>query len=389
MALQGGALPEPVSGRAMLPIELLEISDQPDYAKPANRSVDGRAILDNLWRPAQKFLGCRYGIVGGAMSWVSDHVLVAAISEAGGFGVYAAAAMPPAALRDGIMATQALTRQPFGVNVITFHPEFERMIGVCIETGVSHVVLAGGMPSSDAIKRLKRADVRVMCFGATLAMARRVLKSGADAIIIEGMEAGGHIGPVSTMVLAQEILPHIDEVPVFVAGGIGRGESMAAYLVMGAAGCQIGTKLATARESCAHARFKQALIGAKARDAVVSPNLDPLFRVIPVRALANPAMDGFGSLQRTLMDRMERGEISAADSRREIEEYWAGRLRDAVVEGDVKNGSLMAGQCVAMVTSEQTVAEILEEMVEQAAVAVARLCRAGGQLAQLAPQQFG
>jgi len=213
-----------------------------------------------------------------------------------------------------------------------------------------------------------------MCFAATLAMARRAVRAGADALIIEGMEAGGHIGPVSTSVLAQEILPGIGDVPVFVAGGIGRGEAIAAYLVMGAAGCQIGTRLACAKESPAHPDFKRAFIKAKARDAVVSPKLDASFPVIPVRALGNPAMARFAGIQRDLMVRIERSEITTAQAQNEVEHYWAGRLRNAVVDGDVENGSLMAGQSVSMVTGEQTVAEILNELVEQARSAVSRLC---------------
>jgi len=189
---------------------------------------------------------------------------------------------------------------------------------------------------------------------------------GVDAIVIEGSEAGGHIGPVSTGVLAQEILPHLQSVPVFVAGGIGRGEAMLAYLEMGAAGVQLGTRFVCARESIAHSRFKQAFIRAAARDAVASVQLDPHFPVIPVRALANPATERFVAMQRQAISRFARGELSQKEAQLEIEHFWAGALRRAVIDGDIESGSLMAGQSVGFVTREQATAEILEELVDQA-----------------------
>ena len=193
-----------------------------------------------------------------------------------------------------IGATAALTERPFGVNLITLHPQLLELIDVCAEHRVGHVVLAGGLPSSAAIARIKRRAARgSFCFAPALGLARKLVRMGADAIVIEGSEAGGHIGPVSTGVLAQEILPHLGEVPVFVAGGIGRGEAMLAYLEMGAAGVQLGTRFVCAHESIAHPRFKQAFIRAAARDAVASVQLDPRFPVIPVRALANPATERF------------------------------------------------------------------------------------------------
>jgi len=189
---------------------------------------------------------------------------------------------------------------------------------------------------------------------------------GVDAIVIEGNEAGGHVGPVSTGVLAQEILPHLASVPVFVAGGIGRGEAMLAYLEMGAAGVQLGTRFVCAHESIAHPRFKQAFIRAAARDAIASVQLDPRFPVIPVRALHNPATDRFAAMQRRVIDRFMQGELSQKAAQLEIEHFWAGALRRAVIDGDIEAGSLMAGQSVGFVTREQSVTEILEELVGQA-----------------------
>jgi enoyl-[acyl-carrier protein] reductase II len=180
------------------------------------------------------------------------------------------------------------------------------------------------------------------------------------------MEAGGHIGPVSTGVLAQEILPHVAGVPVFVAGGIARGEAMLSYLEMGAAGVQLGTRFVCATESIAHPHFKKAFVRAAARDAVPSVQLDPRFPVIPVRALVNDGVRRFMEKQREVIDRFVKGEVAQKDAQLEIEHFWAGALRRAVIDGDVEGGSLMAGQSVGMVTKEQPTKEILDELVGQA-----------------------
>jgi enoyl-[acyl-carrier protein] reductase II len=285
--------------------------------------------------------------------------------------------MSPALLSAEIQATKALTRRPFGVNLITLHPQLLDLIDVCADRRVDHVVLAGGLPSGAAVNRIKQSGARVFCFAPALGFARKLVRMGVDAIVIEGSEAGGHIGPVSTGVLAQEILPHLADVPVFVAGGIGRGEAMLAYLEMGASGVQLGTRFVCAHESVAHPRFKQAFIRAAARDAVASVQLDPRFPVIPVRALGNPAIERFVAIQRRVIERCARGELSQKEAQLEIEHFWAGALRRAVIDGDVEAGSLMAGQSVGFVTREQSTAEILEELVGQAlAVLAARRERA-------------
>lgn len=323
--------------------------------------------LDRLWRRGREFLGCDFAILGGAMSWVSERNLVAAISNAGGFGVLASGSMPPELLDTEIAATKALTDRPFGVNLITMHPQLDALIDVCGAHGISHVVLAGGLPTSAAIKRAKDFGARVVCFAPALVLAKKLVRAGADALVIEGAEAGGHIGPVSTSVLAQEILPTMAaQVPVFVAGGIGRGEAMLSYLEMGAAGVQLGTRFVCAHECIAHPKFKQAFIRASARDAVTSMQIDPLFPVIPVRAIANAGTERFMEVQRAVIARFHNGEIDQKSAQLEIEHFWAGALRRAVIEGDVENGSLMAGQSVGMVTAEQSVAAIIDEVIGQA-----------------------
>jgi enoyl-[acyl-carrier protein] reductase II len=255
--------------------------------------------LNRLMERGAAFLGTEYAILAGAMSWVSERHLVSAISNAGGFGVIACGAMTPALLDAEIAGTKTLTDKPFGVNLITMHPDLMELIDVCARHSVGHVVLAGGLPPGGAIDRIKGGGAKLICFAPALALAKKLIRSGVDALVIEGMEAGGHIGPVSTSVLAQEMLPDIaDKLPVFVAGGIGRGEAIAGYLEMGAAGVQLGTRFVCANESIAHPNFKKAFIRASARDAVASVQIDPRLPVIPVRALKNNGSELFTMKQR-------------------------------------------------------------------------------------------
>jgi enoyl-[acyl-carrier protein] reductase II len=324
------------------------------------------ALSDARWRRGAEFLGTRHPIMGGAMTWVSDSQLVASISNAGAFGVLAGGALDANALDQEIAATYDLTDRPFGVNIITFAPDFDAQLEACVYRQVSHVIIGGGIPSAEHIKRAKRAGGKVLAFAASLPMAERALRNGADALIAEGREAGGHVGPLATSVLVQELLPLFDRIPVFVAGGIGRGEMIAHYLQMGAAGCQLGTRFVCARESRVHPKTKLAYLNAAGRDAVLSVQVDPEFRVTPVRALANKASRAFVELQQQSIQRYRAGELTRAEVQNEIERFWAGRLRRAVIEGDTEFGSLMAGQSVAFVTSEESVAEIVEELVAQA-----------------------
>lgn len=322
--------------------------------------------LLTLMQRGTDFLGSKYAIMGGAMSWVSERNLVAAMSNSGAFGVIACGSMPPELLEKEIAATKELTSKPFGVNLITMHPQLDELIDICLAAKVTHVVLAGGLPRGTTIKRIKDGGAKVICFAPALIIAKKLIRSGADALVIEGMEAGGHIGPVATSILAQEILPHIKDVPIFVAGGIGRGEAMVEYLRMGASGVQLGTRFVCAEECIAHDNFKQAFIKGNARNATPSVQVDPDFPVIPVRALENKATDAFTRMQLETIKRHESGELDKMEAQLEIEHFWAGALRKAVVDGDVENGSVMAGQSVGMVTKIQPMQEIVDELVEQA-----------------------
>lgn len=255
------------------------------------------------------------------------------------------------------------------------HPRLFDLIAVARKHGVSHVVLAGGIPPKGSVEAIKADDsgIKVICFAPTLALAKKLLRSGADALVIEGMEAGGHIGPVSTSVLAQEILPTLAaEHLIFVAGGIGRGEAIASYLEMGAAGVQLGTRFACATESIAHPDFKKAFFRASAREAVASVQVDPRLPVIPVRALKNKGTEEFTAKQREVAALLDAGAVDMAEAQLQIEHFWAGALRRAVIDGDVENGSVMAGQSVGMVTKEEPAADIIAELMAQCEAALTR-----------------
>jgi enoyl-[acyl-carrier protein] reductase II len=318
-----------------------------------------------------EFLGSEVAILCGAMSWVSERNLVAAMSNAGGFGLIACGAMTPELLDAEIAGTKLLTDKPFGVNLITMHPGLFDLIEVCNRHRVGHVVLAGGLPPAGSVDAIKANGAKLICFAPALSLAKKLIRSNVDALVIEGMEAGGHIGPVSTSVLAQEILPEVAaQVPVFVAGGIGRGAAIAAYLDMGAAGVQLGTRFVCATESIAHANFKKAFLRASARDAVASVQIDPRLPVIPVRALKNAGGELFTAKQREVAQALDEGKVEMAEAQLQIEHYWAGALRRAVIDGDIEHGSLMAGQSVGMVTTEEPVAAILATLMAEAAAAL-------------------
>ncbi len=319
-----------------------------------------------------EFLGCETAIMCGAMSWVSERHLVSAISNAGGFGVIACGAMTPDLLDAEIAATKSMTDKPFGVNLITMHPLLFDLIAVCAKYRVSHIVLAGGLPPKGSIEAIQGMGAKLICFAPALTLAKKFIRSGVDALIIEGSEAGGHIGPVATSVLAQEILPEVgDQLPIFVAGGIARGGAIASYLEMGAAGVQLGTRFVCAHESIAHPNFKAAFLRANARDAIASVQIDPRLPVIPVRALKNKGTEEFTRKQIEVAAQLDASSIDMEEAQLEIEKFWAGALRRAVIEGDVENGSVMAGQSVGMVNVERPVVDIIAKLVTEAEIALA------------------
>ncbi len=322
--------------------------------------------LKKLFSKGSKFLGVDYPIMGGAMTWISDANLVSAMSNSGGFGVIAAGSMNDIQLQQEINNTKLKTNKPFGVNLILLHPDIENLIEVCIKTKVKLVVFAGGFPKRRQIEKLKNRGIQTMCFATTNSIAKKMLDYGIEGLILEGNEAGGHIGPVSINVLVQEILPDFSHIPVFVAGGIGRGEIFLKYLELGAVGCQIGTRLVCSEESIAHKNFKDMFIKSEARNCQVSVRLDQRFPVIPVRAIENKASKDFIKEQKKVIVMLEKNKISLKDAQLKIEHFWAGSLRKAVIDGDIENGSLMAGQSVSLVKKIQPVKEIIKELVSQA-----------------------
>jgi len=329
--------------------------------------------LESLMKRGTDFLGCQTAIMCGAMSWVSERGLVSAISNAGGFGVIACGAMTPDLLDTEIAETKKLTDKTFGVNLITMHPQLMELIAICGKHSVSHIVLAGGLPPKGSLEAIKETGAKIICFAPAASLAKKFIRSGVDALVIEGMEAGGHIGPVATSVLAQEILPVVaDQVPTFVAGGIATGDMIAAYLEMGASGVQLGTRFVCAHESIAHADFKKAFMRGNARDAIASVQIDPRLPVIPVRALKNKGTEEFTAKQREVANKLDAGEVDMGEAQLEIEHFWAGALRRAVIDGDVENGSLMAGQSVGMVKEEESVADIIATLTQEAKTALAR-----------------
>lgn len=325
-------------------------------------------MLNKFINRGNDFLGTKFPIIGGAMTWVSNSILVAAISNAGGFGVLASGSMSLETLKKEIESTISLVGSHlFGVNLITMHPQLEEMIKICIELKVQYIVFAGSVAliKRDLIAILKQNNIKILCFAPSLIIAKGLIRMGIDALILEGNEAGGHIGPVSTMVLAQEILPHIIEVPIFIGGGIGNGAAIAAFLKMGAAGVQIGTKFVCAFESPAHKNFKEIFIKSQSRDALSSVQLSPDFQVIPVRAIKNKASENFMAFQMTILDEFKQGLVAKEEAQLNIEKFWVGSLKRAVVDGDIENGSLMAGQSVGMVKKEESVIDIINELIIQ------------------------
>lgn len=327
-----------------------------------------------LFARGNAFLGTEVPILCGAMTWVSTPKLVAAVTQAGGFGALAGGNMPAEVLDRTIGETRALVGdRSFAVNVITLGPAYQSHLDVLAKNPPPVVVFAGGLPRDTEIARMKATGAKVMCFASTESLARRLLSFGTDALILEGTESGGHVGPVCLTVLLQQVLFHFaEEVPIFVAGGIGTGRLMAHLMMMGAAGVQMGTRFAVARECETHPQFKEAFYCAAARDAQATGQFDPALHVVAVRALRNEGTRDFERLQLDLIAMIQSGKISPADAQAQIENFWIGGLRRAAVDGDVEHGSVMAGQSVGLVSREETVQEIIDSMVHDCDAEIAR-----------------
>ena len=330
-------------------------------------------LIDRFLEKGREFLGSQYPIMCGAMTWVSDPQLVSAVGNAGGFGLLAGGNTPPDIFKKQVEETRKLSDKPFGVNLITLAPVYQDQLDLVCQLNLEVVAFAGGIPRKDEIGRARQCGARVICFASTGPLALQLIKRGADALMLEGSEAGGHIGPVALSVLIQQILFEVESVPIFIAGGIATGRMMAHLLMMGAAGIQMGTRFVMAEECMAHPKFKEVFRKAKAKDAIASPQFDSRLPVIPVRALKNEGTIEFSKLQLELLHKLDNEMINKLEAQFLVEAFWAGALRDAVIDGDVTKGSLMAGQSVGLVNKVQPLKEIIAEMVTDAETELQRL----------------
>ncbi len=320
---------------------------------------------EKYWQRGRDFLGVEYPLIAGAMTWISTSGLVKAVADAGAFGVLAAGNMPTEVLEKEVRALQSCGCR-FAVNLITIAPNYLSHLEKVASWCVPYIVFAGSFPRQEEVRIAKESGARVLCFASNDSIAERMIDYGADALILEGSEAGGHIGHVSTIVLIQQVLFHYPQLPVFVAGGIATGRMVAHLLLMGAAGVQMGTIFAMAEESPCHPAFKERFRKARAREAFATPQYSSALPVVAVRALKNKGSEEFGRLQLELIQKLERGEISRIQAQYEVEKYWVGALRRAVQEGDVEHGSLMAGQSVGLIQDSKPVKEIVKGLVLEA-----------------------
>lgn len=293
-------------------------------------------------------LGIKYPVIQGAMAWVSTAELVAAVSEAGGIGVIGAGLMPADLMREQIRKAKTLTSKPFGVNLMLLSEHIESLVQVVLDEGVPLVTTGAGNPGV-YLDRFKAAGIKVFPVVPSVALAKRLERQGVDGIIAEGMESGGHIGETTTMALVPQIVDVVS-IPVIAAGGIGDGRGIAAALMLGADGVQMGTRFIVANECTVHDDYKAAVLKAGDRDTVVTGR--PTGH--PVRILKN-------RLAKELL-RMEAEGASAE----EFERIGTGKLRAAAVEGDVDMGSVMAGQIAGLVNKRQSAAEIMQEIMSEA-----------------------
>lgn len=294
-------------------------------------------------------LGIEHPVLQGGMAWVADASLASAVSNAGGLGVIAAMNSNASQLREEIQRTRALTDRPFGVNIMLMSPFVDEVAQVVIEENVEIVTTGAGLPTK-YMRAWLDSGIKVVPVVPSVAIAKLVARSGACAVIAEGCEAGGHVGELTTMALVPQVCDAVD-VPVVAAGGIADGRGMAAAFMLGARGVQLGTRFLVAAECTIHRNYKEAILAAKDIDtATAGKRLGH-----PVRALRNAFMREF-----------IRREYDSAVSNEALEQYGAGALRLAARGGDVKNGSVMAGQICALVKKEQPAAEIIEELITEA-----------------------
>lgn len=294
-----------------------------------------------------EILGIEYPIIQGGMAWVATHELAAAVSEAGGLGIIGAGGAPASFVREQIQKAKEQTDKPFGVNIMLMNPEADGIAQVVVDEGVKVVTTGAGNPAK-YMEMWKAAGVKVIPVVASVALAKLMERGGADAVVAEGTESGGHIGSTTTMALVPQVVDAVN-IPVIAAGGIADGRGFAAALMLGAEGVQIGTRFVAATECIVHEKYKAMLIKAKDIDSAVTG----LSTGHPVRSIRNKMTKEYLKLEKDGADLME------------LEKLTLGSLRKAVVEGDVVNGTIMAGQIAGLVKKEQPCKEIIDEIMTQ------------------------
>ena len=295
-----------------------------------------------------RLLGTKYPIIQGGMAWVAEYHLAAAVSNAGGLGIIGAASAPPEVVREQILQVKKLTDRPFGVNIMLLSPNAPEVAKIVIEEKVPVVTTGAGSPAK-YMADWKAAGIVVIPVVASVAMAKIMERTGADAVVAEGMESGGHIGSQTTMTLVPQVVDAV-QIPVIAAGGIADGRGMAAAMMLGAEGIQMGTRFVVADESIVHENYKKRVLAAKDIDSEVTGTSTGH----PIRVLRNQMSREYLKLEKQ------------GASFEELEQLTLGSLRKAVVDGDVVHGSLMAGQSAGLVKKEQTCREIIEEIMKEA-----------------------
>lgn len=293
-------------------------------------------------------LGIEYPIIQGGMAWVATHELAAAVSEAGGLGIIGAGGAPASWVREQIRQAKKATDKPFGVNLMLMNPEADQIAQIIAEEKVKVVTTGAGNPGK-YIQMWKDAGVKVIPVVASVALAKLMERGGADAVIAEGMESGGHIGKATTMTLVPQVADAV-EIPVIAAGGIGDGRGFAAAMMLGAEAVQMGTRFVTAKECTVHENYKQKIIKAKDIDSEVTG----MANGHPIRVLRNQMTKAYLKMEKE------------GASLEELEKMTLGSLRKAVVEGDVTDGSVMAGQISGLIKKEETCKEIILDVMQGA-----------------------
>lgn len=295
-----------------------------------------------------ELLEIQYPIIQGGMAWVAEYNLASAVSNAGGLGIIGAASAPAEIVREQIIKCKAMTNRPFGVNIMLLNPNADEVAQIVVEEGVKVVTTGAGNPAK-YMHMWKEAGVKVIPVVASVAMAKMMERAGADAVVAEGMESGGHIGQTTTMALVPQVADAV-AIPVIAAGGIADGRGMAAAFMLGAEGVQMGTRFVAARESIVHENYKQKIIRAKDIDSTITGASTGH----PVRCLRNQMTREYQELEKQGVDFME------------LEKLTLGSLRRAVIDGDTAGGTLMAGQIAGLVRSQDSCKEIINEIMEQA-----------------------